>query len=77
MSVSEVKVQQLSDYMKGHLAWYLDNKTCIGMITAAHICRGQGEWKEITLMQVFTWAGLNKRQAMYHSNKLFKFKQPQ
>lgn len=73
MKIGELKIWQLSEQMRSHLAWYLDHHTCIGMITAAHIARGDGEYNNATINEILEWGGVTKRMIRIHANKIMKY----
>jgi hypothetical protein len=74
MNVWEIQVWQLSETMRSHLAWYLDEHTCIGYITVVHIANCHGKHGSSTLLDVLKFGGLTPQQAKIHANKIMKFK---
>lgn len=77
MKVGELKVWQLSAQMRQHLAWYLDNNTVIGFVTAINISRGEGHWATKTINDILRYAGLSERQIRIHANKMMKYEHHQ
>jgi hypothetical protein len=47
------RIIDLTSHQRGHLAYLLDHKTGCGFITANYIARGEGNWGEIALLDVF------------------------
>ncbi len=67
------KISELTDRQKGHLAWRLDNnKTYVGMLTAARIARG--EYGDLPVNKVFEKADMKPHQAKIHARKVENFK---
>lgn len=70
-----VKISELSDIQKQHLAWRLDNKTGCGLLTACSIARG--EHGDLNLVYVFVqYGGRTRRSAIIHARKVMEFKLP-
>lgn len=70
----QVKVKDLPEINRSHLAWWLDAKTIIGYVTAGHIARCNGEWGDKTLYEIFILGGCSPHSAKLHSKKVFDFK---
>lgn len=67
-----MKVSDLNEAQRQHLAWRLDHKTVCGYITAGRIARGeimQGR----TLIEVFEWAGKSAHAAKIQARKVLNF----
>lgn len=73
MKAFETKVKELSDRQRSHLAWRLDNKTICGYITACHIARGNGEYGEMSLYDIFVGFDCSPQSAKIHSKKVVDF----
>lgn len=67
----KVRISELSEMQKQHLAWRLDHKTYVGYITACRIARG--EFGDDTLLEVFTKAGKSEHAAKIHARKVLNF----
>lgn len=65
------KISELSDDQRSHLAWRLDNKTFVGMVTAAKIARG--EHGDDNIVDVFIKADMSERSAKIHARKVMNF----
>ena len=59
-----MKVSDLNNYQKQHLAWRLDHKTATGLITASAIARGDHGNKSV--MDIFKESGCSNRSAAQH-----------
>lgn len=70
----DVKIKDLTHLQRCHLAWRLDHKTVCGYVTAGHIARGNGEYAEATLMDIFTSFDCTPHSAKIHSKKVIDFK---
>lgn len=70
-----MKLSELNQLQKEHLAWRLDHKTACGMLTACRIARG--ELGNLELVNVFVrYGGKSKRSAMIHARKVAQFSLP-
>jgi len=69
-----MKVKDLAEVQRQHLAWRLDNKTGCGLITACRIARLGTEFDEKEVHNVFHWAGLTERSAKIHAGKVERFR---
>ena len=69
-----VKISELDNIQRGHLAWRLDHKTVCGYITATHIARGTGEYGNSTLFEIFKSFDCSDHSAKIHSKKVVDFK---
>lgn len=67
-----MKLSELNDDQKGHLAWRLDHKTATGYITACCIARGQHG--NLELVEIFERAGMTKHAAKIHAHKVINYK---
>ena len=68
-----MKVENLSEIQRQHLAWRLDNKTGCGLMTACRIARLETEFNDKDVHSVFLWAGLPERSAKIHAGKVERF----
>jgi hypothetical protein len=66
------KISQLNSIQKSHLAWRIDNKTGVGMLTAAKIARGDQGDKNLD--QIFIECGCTERSAKIYARKVQNFK---
>lgn len=64
-------ISQLSPVQRQHLAWRLDHKTYVGLLTACRIARG--EFGDCTLVEVFLRAGKSPHSAKIHARKVINF----
>ena len=69
-----MKIAELSEIQKQHLAWRLDHKTGTGLLTACAIARG--EHGDLDLVEVFTRAGKSAHSAKIHARKVINFAIP-
>lgn len=69
-----MKVSELTEVQQGHLAWRLDHKTAVGFITSVKVARGEGDWGDKDLVEVFKWAGCSDHSAKIHARKVINFK---
>lgn len=67
-----MKISELNEDQKCHLAWRLDHKTACGLLTACRIARG--ELGDMDLVEVFKWTGKTDRSAKIHARKVIDFK---
>lgn len=72
MKAHEQKISDLNRYQKSHLIWRLDSKTCVGMLTAGRIAKGEIP-DIITLFDAFKFADLSDHAAKIHSKKVMDF----
>lgn len=70
-NISKYRLSNLSETQKGHLAWRLDHKTSMGMLTACRFARG--EFGDLTLVNIFQRAGQSIHSAKIHSRKVVNF----
>lgn len=73
MEAYKTLVKDLPNINACHLAWRLDNKTPCGLLHAARIARGEGDWNEKTLLEVFTTYERSDHSAKIHSKKVVDF----
>jgi hypothetical protein len=66
-----MKISELNEDQKGHLAYRLDHNTYCGFLTAARICNG--EFGDLELEEVFKQAGKSPRWAKYYAKKVIEF----
>lgn len=69
--VDNLRISDLTDIKKQHLAWRLDHKTYVGYLTACRIARG--EFGDDLLVTVFEKAGKSTRSAKIHARKVAEF----
>lgn len=68
-----MKLSELTETQKQHLAWRLDHKTSCGMLTAIGISKGN--WGDMDLVEIFVKAGdRSERSAKIHDKKVMNFK---
>ncbi len=72
MSKKYVKISELNDEQKEHLAWRLDHRTYVGMFSASAIARGNHG--DMNLVEVFEKADMTNHQAKIHATKVMNFK---
>ena len=65
------KISELTKVQKEHLAWRLDHKTYVGMLTASAIARG--EFGDDPLNIVFERANKSTHSAKIHARKVLNF----
>jgi hypothetical protein len=68
-----VKLKDLSEVKRSHLAWRLDNKTTCGLIAACRIARLGTHFDDQEVYAIFRWAGLSERSAKIHAGKVERF----
>ena len=66
-----MKISELSDVQRQHLAWRIDHKTGTGLITGVGIARG--EFGDLDLVDVFLRCGKSRRSALAHARKVATF----
>lgn len=67
-----MKISELSEMQKQHLAWRLDNKTSCGLLTAIRISKGQ--LGDLDLIYVFnSYGGKKIHSAKIHARKVINF----
>ncbi len=66
-----MKLSELNEDQKGHLAWRLDHKTGTGYITACCIARGQHG--DLELVEIFKRAGMPEHAAKIHAHKVINY----
>jgi len=67
-----MKISELTDTQKSHLAWRLDHKTRMGLGTAGRTARGK--MGDMDLVEVFKLAGKTEHSAKIHARKVINFK---
>ncbi len=67
-----MKISELSEDQKSHLAWRLEHNTYVGYGTACRIARG--EFGDLTLEECFLKADKKPRWARYFAQKVIDFK---
>jgi predicted membrane GTPase involved in stress response len=72
--VDKLRISDLTDEKKSHLAWRLDHKTYVGYLTACRIARG--EFGDDLLVTVFKKAGKSERSAKIHARKVVEYRLP-
>lgn len=68
-----MKLKDLSEIKRSHLAWRLDRKTCCGYLTACRIARLGTRFDDQEVYAVFFWAGCSERSAKIHAGKVERF----
>jgi hypothetical protein len=66
-----MKISELSDDQKSHLAYRLDHNTCCGYLTAGRIARG--EFGDMEVVDVFLKADRTLRSAQVLARKVEQF----
>ena len=66
-----MKLSELNELQKSHLAWRIDHKTGIGMITSIKIANGK--YGDIDLIDVFKKCGKTDRSAKIQARKVINF----
>lgn len=66
-----MKISELTDIQKQHLAWRLDHKTYCGLLTACRIAKG--ELGDDDLVEVFKKADKSEHSAKIHARKVINF----
>lgn len=69
-----MKVSELSETRKQHLAWRLDAKTAMGLLTACRYARG--EFGDLDLIEIFKRSGRSDHSAKIHARKVINFVLP-
>lgn len=68
-----MKLSELNDLQKSHLAWRLDNKTACGLLTAIRVARGN--FGDLDLVQIFKEFGdRSDRSAKLQAKKVENYK---
>lgn len=67
-----MRISELNQEQRGHLAWRLDHKTYVGYITACRIARA--ELGDDDLTTVFERCGKSTHAAKIHARKVVNFK---
>jgi len=67
-----MRISELSEDQKSHLAWRLEHNTYVGYGTACRIARG--EFGDLTLEECFEKADKKPRWAKYYAQKVIDFK---
>ena len=67
-----MKLSELTQDQKSHLAWRLDSKTCCGLLTAAAVARG--DHGNLDIVEIFIQYGQRtRRSALAHARKVETF----
>lgn len=70
--MTNMKLSQLTEDQRGHMAWRLDHKTPCGMLTAMRVARM--DMGDMDVAEVFMrWGGRSARSAKIHAAKCAKF----
>ncbi len=68
-----MRLSELNDDQRGHLAWRLDNKTACGFLTACAVARGKHG--DLDLVEIFERYGDRTRHgAKIHARKVINFR---
>lgn len=70
----QMKISELSETQKQHLAWRLDHKTAMGLFTACGYARE--DFGDLDLVEVFKRAGRSDHSAKIHARKVINFTLP-
>ncbi len=65
------KISELSHDQKCHLAWRIDHKTAIGILTACRIARGQ--MGDMTTKEVFDKCEIPEHKAAFNARRVEKY----
>ncbi len=69
---NEIRLSDLTEKQKGHVAWRLDHKSACGYLTACHIARGdEGNLRLIDIFENF--GGMSKHAAKIHVRKVINY----
>lgn len=66
-----MKISELNELQKSHLAWRLDAKTSTGYITAIRIAKGL--LGDLDLVEIFKKTGKTERAAKIQATKVINF----
>ncbi len=66
-----MKLSELTKDQRGHLAWRLDHKTGMGLLTASAYARG--EYGDMEVAHIFRLAGKSERAAKIHARKVANY----
>lgn len=66
-----MKISELSELQKSHLAWRIDHKTAIGFVTAIKIANGK--FGDADLITIFKKCGKTDHSAKIHARKVINF----
>ena len=67
-----MRISDLTDIQKSHLAWRLDNKTACGLLSACAVARG--EHGDLELVDIFMhYGGRTEHSAKIHARKVMNF----
>jgi hypothetical protein len=72
----KMKLRDLPELNRSHLAWRLDAKTACGYLTACRIARLETEHANMEVWEVFKFAGKSERAAKIHAKKVINFMLP-
>jgi hypothetical protein len=68
-----MRLSDLTDKKKQHLAWRLDNKTGCGLLTACAVARG--DHGDLELVDIFVqYGGRSLHSAKIHARKVINFR---
>ena len=67
-----MKISELTELQKSHLAWRLDHKTYCGYLTACRIA--SGKLGDMDLVDVFMKMDKTPHSAKIHARKVINFK---
>jgi hypothetical protein len=63
-----MRVSELTEEQKRHLAWRLDHKTTMGLLAACRYARGEGG--DLEVVELFRRGGRTDRSAKIHATKV-------
>ena len=66
-----MNISELNWLGKNHLAWRLDNKTHVGILTAIQIVKGYN--RDLDLVEVFLQAGCTPHSAKIQARKVINY----
>lgn len=67
-----MKLSELTETQRGHMAWRLDHKTACGLLTALRIA--QMEYGDLDVAEIFQkYGGCSPRSAKIHATKCVRF----
>ena len=66
-----MKISELTQEQKGHLAWRLDHKTSTGYLTSC--CIARGDYGDLDLVEVFKLADRSEHSAKIHARKVMNY----
>lgn len=71
MKISDMKLSDITHEQACHLAWRLDHKTAMGMLTACAFARG--DHGDLPIFEIFKIAGKSEQSAKIHARKVVNY----